>query len=82
MDLMRRLGRPRVERRQPAPLQNTEASLEQAPDGLTNSQRERLLVAFRNGIGSRPAMTEDLASRFDSMADKLAGNGRVVTPRR
>ncbi len=44
-------------------------------DGLTDAERRAFLASFRQGIGSKPADTEQWRHRAEIMADKLADSG-------
>ncbi len=43
-------------------------------DGLTDSERRESLIRFRATVGSRPAMTDEMRARVDTISEKLAGS--------
>jgi hypothetical protein len=50
-------------------------------DGLTDSQRHKLAVRFRAGIGRRSAITPEVLSQVDATSEKLAERAIRVVPR-
>jgi hypothetical protein len=47
-------------------------------DGLTEQERLADVVAYRSGVGRRPEATPELRSKFDVVAEKLAGTSHAV----
>lgn len=46
-------------------------------DGLTDAERQQLLLRFRSGIGAKPAADAHWEHQVEIMVDKLSGSART-----